>query len=159
FNLDDPALSAPQHLIAPFHAQLQVADPERTNPLLQKLWDAGVMHATFNASRRSSADHAVQNIERAEDLGMISGLRGLSSWFQTPELTRRAALAGVDYLTIPVISIDAQKHDSFFGTGDFQNVRRSLEDCAKFEVCPVVEIPIFRSNCEELEQLLNNFHV
>jgi radical SAM protein with 4Fe4S-binding SPASM domain len=155
FNLDDPAATTPRSLFAPFHAQLTVASPEKTNPLLQKLWESGIIHVTFAALRDSSAEDAVKNIERAEDTGMISGLRTVASWLQGPDLLQRIAMAGVDYMTVPILSPHAEKHDSFLGPGDFSRALQILLECKKWEVCPVVEIPIFRENSDEIESLLN----
>ena len=128
FNLDDPSLIPAGRLFAPFHAQLDVGPACEVNALLNKLWDCGIVHVTFSATRDSSSEQAISNMERAEDIGMISGLRGVASWLQTPDLFRRAALAGVDYVVVPLLSHDAQRHDAFFGAGDFSLGLQCLHD-------------------------------
>lgn len=154
FNLDDPATGTPRALFAPFHAQLRVASREKTNPLLQKLWENGILHVTFLANSSSSVRDAVANIERAEDTGMISGLRGTATWLQTPDLLRSAALAGVDYITVPVLSGDPGVHDMQLGTGDFSAAMNCFHDCKELEVCPVAEVPLTKRNRLELDSLI-----
>ncbi len=153
FNLDDPATATPRALFAPFHAQLRVAPPEKTNPLLQKLWNNGILHVTFLATGSSSVRHAVANIERAEDTGMISGLRGTATWLQTPDLLRSAAMAGADYVTVPVGSAEPEIHDGLMGAGDFLAAMKCFEDCQDLEVCSVAEVPLMRENVQALDSL------
>jgi len=154
FNLDDPAIGTPRALFAPFHAQLRVAPPEKTNPLLHKLWDNGILHVTFLAAGSSSVRDAVANIERAEDTGMISGLRGTATWLQTPDLLRSAALAGVDYITVPVLSADPGVHDGQLGSGDFSAAMECFHDCKELEVCPVAEVPLTKQSRPDLDSLI-----
>ncbi len=154
FNLDDPATGTPRALFAPFHAQLRVAPREQTNPLLKKLWENGILHVTFLANHSSSVRDAVANIERAEDTGMISGLRGTATWLQTPDLLRSAALAGVDYITVPVLSGDPGVHDMQLGAGDFSAAMTCFHDCKELEVCPVAEIPLTKRSRPELDSLI-----
>ena len=157
FNLDDPAIVQPRTLLAPFHAQLRVADPEKNNSLLHKLWESGVMHVTFSAEPGSDTEFAVRNVERAEDLGMISGVRGMASWFVLPELFNRLALAGIDYIIVPSISANPLTQDSFLGESNTNRLNECFQLCKKWEVTPVLEIPIFRRNVAELEALVNEF--
>lgn len=154
FNLDDPATGTPRALFAPFHAQLRVASREKTNPLLHKLWDNGILHVAFLAAGSSSVRDAVANIERAEDTGMISGLRAKATWLQTPDLLRSAAMAGVDYITAPVLSGDPNVHDGLLGAEDFSAAIKCFQDCKELEVCPVAEVPLIRENHEALDPLM-----
>jgi radical SAM protein with 4Fe4S-binding SPASM domain len=157
FNLDDPEVAPPRSLIAPFHAQLTVSSPDKMNPLLEKLWDGGILHVTFQADSKSSGDDAVRNVERAEDLGMISGIRALAGWFHQTELFRRLAMAGVDFITIPAVSAIQEKQDAVLGEGNYAALLQCLQECKQWEVTPVLEIPIFRENINELEIMLNEY--
>jgi radical SAM protein with 4Fe4S-binding SPASM domain len=157
FNLDDPFVAPPRTLIAPFHAQMRVASPNQINPLLEKLWNSGIMHVTFNADGFESADDAVRNVERAEDLGMISGVRARAEWFSNGDVFRRMALAGVDSIILPVVSATAEKQDEIFGAGNFDALVQCLQQCKQLEVAPVLEVPIFRENINELETMLNEY--
>ena len=157
FNLDDPSIVTPRHLIAPFHAQMKVAQPEQNNPILEKLWANGIMHVTFTAGENADEAAAVRNVERAEDLGMISGMRASSIWFVSPDRFQKLALAGVDYVVVPVISADLQTQDAFFGESNSGSMNECFALCAKWEVTPVLEVPIIRRNMDEMELILNEF--
>jgi radical SAM protein with 4Fe4S-binding SPASM domain len=157
FNLDDPSVAPPRSLIAPFHAQMPVGSPDTLNSLLEKLWNGGILHVTFQANSQSSGDDAVRNVERAEDLGMISGVRAFPEWFLQSELFRRLAMAGVDFITMPAISANAEKQDALFGEGNFAALTQCLQECKQWEVTPVLEIPIHRENVNDLEVTLNEF--
>lgn len=154
FNLDDPAVMTPHHLFAPFHAQMSVAPAESANPILMRLWENGVLHVTFAATEASSVHDALRNIERAEDIGMISGLRGPASWLHSPGLLEQSAQAGVDYITVPVLAPQLDEHDAILGQGDFQEVMECFSECRRLEICPVAEIPLFKLNAHQLPALL-----
>ncbi len=157
FNLDDPTIEPPRNLIAPFHAQMKVFAPEQMNPLLEKLWDSGIMHVTFSAEEETSGEHAILNVERAEDLGMISGVRGSAGWFLHTDRFQKLALAGVDYIIVPVISANPQKQDAYFGENNTAHLNDFFQQCKKWEVTPVLEVPLFRENMDELERIVNEF--
>jgi radical SAM protein with 4Fe4S-binding SPASM domain len=155
FNLDDPSVGGPQKLMAPFHAQLPVADPDQINPVLQRLWDCGVAHVTFRMMKGSVPDHAARNIERAEDLGMISGLSSIAGWLLAPGLFDQIAAAGVDYVTVALAFPEEARQDFMLGPGDFSAAMAIFSDCKTREVCPVAEIPLFKDNLGEIEAILD----
>lgn len=155
FNLQDPALEPPQSLIAPFHAQMHFGSAEKINPILQQLWDAGIPHVTFQ-SNGNSVEEAIKNVQRAEDIGMICGVRATGSWLQQPEIMKRLALAGIDYIVAPVTSLNQQNHDKIFGDGDYKHALQSFKDCIQWEICPVAEISVSNENKKELPELLIN---
>jgi hypothetical protein len=156
FNLDDPAVAPGRNLLAPFHAQMRIALTGEINPLLQKLWDSGIMHVTFDDGG-VDVSSAVRNVERAEDLGMISGVRAPAGWFLQGDLFQKLALAGVDYVVFPAVSANQEKQDAFFGENSFTYLIQCLEQCKKWEVTPVLEVPILHQNIGELEQIVNEF--
>jgi len=154
FNLDDPSLNGPSRLMAPFHAQLRIAPAEQNNPLLKRLWDSGVMHVTFTASQSSDSKNALENVERAEDIGMICGVRGTAGWLTTGDLIEQIAKAGVDYIIVPLIFPSRQVHDAVFGDGDFEKVLKVVAGCKQWEICAVAEVPIYKENLSGLKALL-----
>ena len=157
FNLDDPAIVRPRNLLLPFHAQLSVAPAEQSNPLLQKLWDGGIMHITFCAEEGADPVSAQRNVERAEDLGMICGIRGPATWFLQAGLFEKLALAGIDYIILTAVSVHSEKQDSFLPATSLANIEECFRQCKKWEVATVLEIPIFRANVDDLERIANEF--
>ena len=159
FNLHDPAMEPPRSLIAPFHAQMLVGSAEKVNPVLQKLWDAGIPHVTFQVTDSTSIEESVQNVQRAEDIGMICGIRASGNWLQQSEVMKRLALAGIDYIVAPVTSLNQQSHDKIFGERDYQHAFQSFKDCIQWEICPVAEIALSNENKKELPELLKTFGI
>ena len=157
FNLDDPAIEQPRSLLAPFHAQMRMADPELTLSLLDKLWNNGIMHVTFSVLATDSDESVTRNVQRAEDLGMICGIRCTASWFANSERFQKFALAGVDYIIAPVLSTIPEKQNKMLGQDNYTHLNETIQLCKQWEVTPVLEIPIFRDNAEELESLVNEF--
>lgn len=154
FNFDDPEVATPRRFFAPYHAQLRIDSPEKIRSLLEKLWNSGFLHITFSANSSDPPDHAVAGVERAEDLGMICGVRASGAWLQSAQLFNRLAMAGVDYVVMPIASLSAEKHDAIFGKDDFNMTRQSFADCKKMEVCPVAEIPLYKETVSQLEPVL-----
>ena len=154
FNLDDPSAGPPRKLMAPFHAQLPVADPDQIKPLLGRLWECGVAHVTFQVVKSSTPEHAVRNVEQAEDLGMISGLSAIAGWMLARSLMERLAVVGVDYITVPLLFSEEPRQDFLLGPGDFSAAMQVFSECAAREVCPVAEIPLFKDNVPEIESIL-----
>jgi radical SAM protein with 4Fe4S-binding SPASM domain len=152
FNLDDPAILPPSNLLSPFHAQMPVGQPEQLNPLLQKLWESGIMHVTFSVEEDVDELHAQRNVERSEDLGMICGVRAPAAWLLKPGLFEKLALAGIDYIILPVESVNAKPAEN-----SMVSIDECLQQCKKWEVTPVLEIAILRNNLTNLEQVTNEF--
>ena len=77
FNLEDAAVSPyAAQLIAPLQASVPLADPETLVPILDRLWAVGIPHVTLLAPQNPEPAHLIRAVERAEDLGMIAGVRG-----------------------------------------------------------------------------------
>jgi hypothetical protein len=82
FNLEDTGASPysegsmPASLIAPLQASIPLADPEAMGPLLDRLWEVGIPHVTFLVTDGSVPSDLIRAVERAEDIGMIAGVRG-----------------------------------------------------------------------------------
>lgn len=154
-NLQDVTLSLHQaRLMAPFSADLPLADPTRIFPLLARLWEAGIFHAVFLAPDHPNPEHLVRAVERAEDLGMIAGVRARASDLVADRLLQELAQAGVDHLTIPIASLGREIHDGFYGEGDHAAFERAVAVARANEVCPVAEVPLVESTVDALDPLL-----
>jgi len=152
FNLDDAALSPyAAELIAPLQASLPLAEPEKLLPILDKLWDAGIPHVTFLAPaevdlrRNPAVTHLVRAIERAEDLGMIAGVRGRASDLGDTELLTALFQAGVDHITFIYASDDPAVHDALCGEGDHAAAVALLAWLEENQLCAVAELPLVQA--------------
>ncbi|MBN2391856.1 MAG: hypothetical protein JXR84_14105 [Anaerolineae bacterium] len=146
FNLDDAALSPyDAQLIAPLQASLPLAEPEKLAPILEKLWDAGIPHVTLLAPQAPDAAHLVRAVERAEDLGMIAGVRGRASDLWDLELLTSLAQAGVDHITFIYAADDPAVHDALCGAGDHAAATALLAWLEENQLCAVAEVPLVQS--------------
>jgi hypothetical protein len=145
-------------LIAPLQATLPLAEPAQMNKLLGRLWEVGVPHVTLLAPLDGAAAPLVQAVERAEDLGMIAGVRGMGSRLHSTELLRDLALAGVDYIMLPYASADAATHDDLYGTDDHAATTRAFATIQEYEVCPVAEVPLVAATVKMFDATLDTLH-
>jgi len=146
FNLDDAALSPyDAELIAPLQASLELAEPEKLLPLIDKLWDAGIPHVTVLAPHAPDAAHLIRIVERAEDLGMIAGVRGRASDLWDIELLTSLAQAGVDHIAFIYASNDPAVHDALCGAGDHAAAVALLDWLEENQLCAVAELPLVQS--------------
>ncbi len=175
-NLDDAAFSPnPADLIAPLNVDLPLAappsgerealrasptraslapTPEQMTLLIARLWEIGIPHLTVFAPENSDAGHLVRAVERAEDTGLICGVRGRASDLRAGTLLKDLAQAGLDHLNIFYAAAQPEQHDSLFGDGDHAAARDVLQRAQELEVCPVAEVLLVEANLRELDETL-----
>lgn len=142
-NFEDAALSPyAAQLIAPWQATVPLCPPDQMLPLLRRLWEVGIPHVTVLVPPAPDTDALLQAIERAEDIGMIAGVRGRGGDLHPATLIRDLALAGVDYITVLYASAQADIHDALCGAGDHAAATRVIATTQQYEVCPVSEVPL-----------------
>ena len=88
----------------------------------------------FLARREADVQGLPRLVECAEDKGIITGLRGVASWF--PEgILHDAAFAGLDYLTLVFASCDPAEHNRMVAAdGDQDTAFRYLQLCHEWEL-------------------------
>lgn len=137
-------------LSAPLEAWVEVGDD--VTAVLDALWDAAIPHVTLLAAADTPADALVRAVERAEDLGMICGLRAVASELAEDTLDR-CADAGLDCVQFPVASVDPAEHDALFGAGDHAAAVARFARCASRELYALAEVPLLPGNADELRAL------
>ena len=141
-NLSDAAFGTSPRLETPLSADLPLAAPEQLVPVLDRLWQIGIPHVTLCVTESPDPRRLVRAVERAEDLGMIAGVRGWAGAFDQPPLLKDLALAGIDHVNLYYASAEAAVHDSLLGEGDHDRARRLIGELIALEVCPVAEVPL-----------------
>ncbi len=141
-------------LMAPLEATLPLAAPEKIVPLLDKVWDAGIPHVTFLLPEQTDAAWAVRAVERAEDLGLIAGVRGRATDLAQPGLLADLEQAGVDHVTVLYAAADTAVHDTLAGDGDQALMADLFATIAAQEGCAVAEIPLVKSTVDVLRETL-----
>lgn len=159
-NLEDAAFSpTPADLIAPLNADVPLAAPETMTPLIARLWEVGIPHLTVIAPESPNPEHLLRAVERAEDTGLICGVRGRASDFHPAPLLKDLAQAGVDHLNIYYAAAQPELHDPLFGGGDHAAARDVLQRALELEVCPVAEVPLVEANVHALDETLAALNV
>jgi radical SAM protein with 4Fe4S-binding SPASM domain len=156
-NLADPSFSpevAP--LDRPLSADVPLAPPDRLLPILDRLWELGIPHVNLIAGEQADPAALVRAVERAEDLGLIAGVRARGSYLMQGSLVKDLAQAGVDHVDILYLSAQPQVHDALAGPGDHQKAVQALAEVHQNEVCPVAEIALVESTSEGIEETLES---
>ncbi len=164
FNLEDPALSPyASEFIAPLQAAVTLAEPARLVPILDRLWDVGIPNVTLIVPgtpdpaylAQDFPIHLVRAVERAEDLGLIAGVRARASDLHDETLLADLVQAGLDHMTIFYASTDAQIHDALFGEGDHASAVKVFNWLEANETCAIAQIPLVQSTLETLEATIS----
>ncbi len=156
FNLDEPQATARDRVLgAPLSAEIGVDGSGDLKARIDRLWDVAVPQVVLIHLPGAPADKLVDGIERAEDHGLIAGVRAPAAALMEEDLLERLAEAGVDHIDAYWASLDSQHHDSLLGDGDHEAVRKVFEMCQRLEVCPVAVIPLVGGGLEHLEAAMS----
>jgi radical SAM protein with 4Fe4S-binding SPASM domain len=157
FNVDDAPFSPyGAELIAPLQASVPLAPPGTLVPLIDRLWEVGIPHVVFLASEETRPEDATRAVERAEDLGMIAGVRARATDLDTESLLGDLTVAGVDHLTVPYASSESAVHDALFGIEDHEAALRILTWLEEHEISAVAEVPLTQRTVETLEETMDH---
>lgn len=156
YNMEDAAISpSSAALIAPLQASLTLAAPEILVPVIDRLWAVGIPHMTLLALPDSNPAHLIRAVERAEDLGMIAGVRGRASDLRGGSLLEDLRMAGVDHVTFPFASMDAAVHDALCGAGDHAAALELLAWLEAQQICAIAEIPLVQATLTTLDETVS----
>lgn len=149
-NLDDPAVSPHEaRLAAPFEATLALTRDADAGRLLDRLWHAGIPHVVLRA--RDGEVDLVRAVERAEDLGMITGVAGTATDLRGRAGLAALANAGLDHVDV---AFAGEAHSALLGEDDQASARELFAQALRLELCPVAEIPLVRTTVPVLPELL-----
>lgn len=156
YNLEDAAVSPYEaQLIAPLQASVPLAEPERLIPILDRLWAVGIPHVTLLMPQKPEPAHLIRAIERAEDLGMIAGVRGRASDLRGGTLLADIAQAGVDHVTLLYAAADPALHDALCGDGDHAAAVDVLAWLEANGVCAIAEVPLTQATLHVLDETVD----
>lgn len=154
-NWDDPALSPRvTHLGTPLSADVPLAPLDRLRPLLERLWQNGIPHVTFVATPSLDAAALVAAVERAGDLGMITGVRARASDLATGRLLDDLCRVGIDHVNVGYSSSQAERHDALSGVGDQAQAEGLFNRLRGCEVCAMAEVALTASTLPDIESTL-----
>jgi radical SAM protein with 4Fe4S-binding SPASM domain len=151
FNLTDPvALDRPSCLMAPFQADVVPGECQVMRRILERLWAAGIPHVRFVAADSIQFPVLTDNVRLAEDIGMIAGVRAELGTLASGDTLVKLSDVGLDYLVVPW-GVTRTLHERIYGGGEYEQLGDVLREIRRLEMCPVVEIPLFRQTEDVLE--------
>jgi radical SAM protein with 4Fe4S-binding SPASM domain len=107
------------------------------------------------APENPDATHLLRAVERAEDTGMIAGVRARASDLQGNAL-KDLAQAGLDYVTLPYASTEAAIHDALLGAGDHALLDATIANLHACEVAVLAEVPLVESTLDTVDETLEH---
>ncbi|MBP7690975.1 MAG: SPASM domain-containing protein [Anaerolineales bacterium] len=156
-NLDDAAwLDRPRQFLAPLQADVPLAPPEQLRPVIARLWEIGVPQVTISVPAGPDRAHLVQAVERAEDTGLICGVRGRASDLRAAGLLPDLARAGLDHVNLYYASDQPEPHDRLLGAGDHAAAHAGWAEAQALELYPVAEVPLVEATLPRLTETLSD---
>ncbi len=154
-NPADPSFSPHvTPLERPISADVPLCKPFYMEPILSRLWDEGIPHVTIIAGNDPVEKDLIRAVEKAEDLGLITGVRGRGSDLAHCARIPDMAQAGLDHLDVYCLSIDEQIHNGLVGKNDYKLAAKAMVMAQKREVCPVAVIALVKSTLTTIDDTL-----
>ena len=151
--LDGDATLSRRALAAPLVADVVPGELADTLEVLRRLWDAGVPQVVLAPAGTARTAHLPRLVERAEDLGLVCGLRARATDLAGTDLLDGVAMAGLDHLDLFCASAAAASHDAIFGAGDRQRAIETIAACHALELCPTAVTPLLATTLDEMDQI------
>ncbi len=106
---------------------------EEWKGVIQKLWDVGVPHVCFTGGEATLSPHLVRLVEKAEDIGVITGLLTNGRKLADRGYVRELCAAGLDHVQITLESHDEKVHDDMVGCPGawketVEGIRNAIDD-------------------------------
>lgn len=156
FNLADPSAGGPAaRLIPPIAADLPLAAPEQIQPLLPRLWQAGIAHVIFRVSASPDPAWLIAAVQAATRAGLICGVSGRATDLAAASLLDELIAAGLDHLTLAYASHQAARHDSLYGVGDHALAEALFLRTEALALADVAQVPLIQATVEELDATLD----
>lgn len=146
-------IGAPMRLVdlgAPLCADIVVDGEHDVRGWLATLWEIGVPQVVLVAADRASVSSLRGLVERAEDLGLVCGVRAPASWVDDASL-EALAQAGLDYLEVPWAG---SAHAAWFGDDDAARAEAAIARGRALDVCVTACVPLAKANVAEIDAML-----
>ena len=156
FNLEDPSVSPlATRLAPPVEANIDLDEPRQLVQILDRLWDAGIPHVTIRVPDAPHPEWLLAAIERAQSLGLISGVSGRATDVLSGTLLDDLVAMGLDHITVFYASADPDRHDAIFGAGDHAAAEALFARCRAVELADVAHVPLVETTLEDVERTLH----
>ena len=127
--------------------------------VLDKLRDIGVPHVCFTGGEATVSPHLKALIEKAEDLGIITGLLTNGRKLSDREFMKGLCDAGLDHVQITIESHDEKIHDRMVGVeGAFKETVEGIRNAVAEDVYLVTNTTLCALNAEAIEETIEFLH-
>lgn len=154
-NQTDPSFSSRADLLErPISADVPLGSLSQMEPILKRLWEEGIPHVTIITGNNSAEKDLLYAVEKAEDLGLITGVRGRGSDLAHGMRIANLAQAGLDHLDIYYLSSNEKMHNALVEKDDYNKAIKSLTMAHKNEVCPVAVVSLVKQTLATIDETL-----
>jgi len=142
-------------------------DPGSVTPLplddwkavLEKLWAIGVPHVCFTGGEATQSPYLLELIEKAEDIGIITGLLTNGRRLADRDFTRKLVAAGLDHVQITIESHDESVHEKMVGApGAFKETVQGIRNTVADDIYLVTNTTLSRLNEANIEDTVEFLH-
>ncbi len=120
--------------------------------VLQRVWDVGVPHVCFTGGEATLSPHLVPLVERAEDIGLITGLLTNGRKLADRAMVRALVAAGLDHVQITLESHDEGIHDEMVGApGAFRETVQGIRNAIDDDIYVVTNTTLCQLNRADIE--------
>ena len=126
---------------------------EQWKEVLDRLWKAGIPHVCFTGGEATLSSSLVELVERAEDIGQITGLLTNGRRLSDRDFVRRLCEAGLDHVQITLESHEKAVHDKMVGAeGAFDETVQGIRNAIDDDIYLVTNTTICALNADNIEK-------
>jgi len=113
--------------------EVQPMGRQEWEAVLQRIRDVGIPHVCFTGGEATLVPYLPELIEKAEDLGLVTGVLSNGRRLADRPFVRRLCAAGLDHIQVTLESHDEKVHDRMVGCAGayketVQGIRNALDD-------------------------------
>lgn len=126
--------------------------------VLETLWDAGIPHVCFTGGEATLCEGLVELVEKAEDLGQVTGLLTNGRRLADRDYACNLAGAGLDHVQITIESHLEDVHNRMVGAAGFGETLAGIRNMIAEDLYTVTNTTLTRLNAPGIEQTVEFLH-
>jgi len=121
--------------------------------VLDKLWEAGIPHVCFTGGEATLSPHIEELIERAEDIGIVTGLLTNGRRLADRAFAKRLCDAGLDHVQITIESHDEAVHNEMVGCPEaFRETVQGIKNALAEDIFLVTNTTLTKLNADGADE-------
>ncbi|NLW50533.1 MAG: radical SAM protein [Candidatus Brocadiaceae bacterium] len=131
---------------------------EQWRAVLERLWDAGIPHVCFTGGEATLCEFLIELVEKAEDLGQVTGLLTNGRRLCDRDYVRRLVGAGLDHVQITIESHLEDVHNRMVGAPGFAETLAGIRNAIAEDIYVVTNSTLTKWNAPAIEQTAEFLH-